>query len=71
MAKILSLAIEPVGFDTEKLNHGSMLSKKSFSAEEYKKVWDAYKEVMKSDEGKRIYAFWNLDIYSGPAETTP
>ncbi len=71
MNKILSLSIEPVGFDTEKINHGAMLSKKSFNSEEYKKVWNAYKEVMNSEEGKRVLAFWHMDSYSGPAETGP
>ncbi len=71
MTKILSLTIEPLSFDTEKINHGVMLSKKSFSSDDYKKVWSAYKEVMDSDEGKRIYAFWHLEPYSGQAETAP
>ncbi len=71
MVQKMKIPLEPVSFDTEKLHHGVLLSKKSFTADEYKKVWTAFKEVMDSPEGKKIYSNWPVDKYDGPAESAP
>lgn len=71
MIRKMKFPLEPVSFDTEKLYHGVMLSKKNFTAEEYKKIWAAYKEVVDSPEGKKIYASWPVEKYDGPAENVP
>ncbi len=71
MIKKLGLAIEPVGFNTEKLYHGMMMSKKKFTAEEYKKMWIAVKEIIASAEGEKIFTKWPVDPYDGPVENSP